>query len=534
MGGGVAGEAFEAAGDIDEFLDLRLGLVLLGKFRDGVQRLLQGHLEVAGRYHLGDARGFGKGYAHGAAHVLEHGLGLHLAEGGYLRDLVLAVLLRDIVQHFEAPVFAEVHVDIRHADAFDVEEAFEEELVGQRVYGGDAQRPGHDGTCGRTSARADRDVVPFRPVDIVLHDEEVAGEAHVVDDLEFHFKAFPVFLLVQSISVGVPFKALVEAGSCHAAELGLEGHAFGQFVDGEMVGRSLELYLELAALLGDLDRVGHGLVGDSDEACAHLFFALEIEVLGVEAEALHVVYLGLGLDAEQDVVGLHVIGVQVVAVVGGHEGELGGVCDFQYLLVDESLFRQGVGLHFEVEAFREQGRVLLGEHDGIIKGAAARDELVLAHEGARYLTGHAGGKGDEAVGMAVEHLLVDARLVVEAFQPAPAYKMQEVLIAHGILRQKDEVMAHTGEIGGLVGVVTGDVDFTADDRRHARVLAGRIEVGRAEKAAMVSDGNTGHAQVLGFFCGIGDTDGAVEQAEFSVAVQVDEIRHKDSSLSAGK
>ena len=72
-------------------------------------------------------------------------------------------------------------------------------------------------------------------------------------------------------------------------------------------------------------------------------------------------------------------------------------------------------------------------------------------------------------------------------------------------------------------MVARHIDFTAYDGRHARILAGGIEIGRTEETAVVGDGDAGHTQFLGFFCGIGDADSAIEQAEFGMAMQVDEI-----------
>ena len=216
--------------------------------------------------------------------------------------------------------------------------------------------------------------------------------------------------------------------------------------------------------------------------------------------------------------GFHVVGVEIVAVVGGHEGEIGGVGKLKNALVHERLFRQAVGLHFQIEAVGKKRGVFLGYGNGVVEGAAARDELVLPEKCAGQLAGHTGRKRHQAVGAAVKHFFVDARLVVKAVEPAAAHQMHEVAVADGILRQKNEVMPHSGEVGCLVGVIAGDIDFAADDGRNAHVLAGGIKIGGAEKVAVIGNGGRGHAERLGLLRQIGDPDGAVEEAEFGMAM----------------
>ena len=55
-------------------------------------------------------------------------------------------------------------------------------LYGDRVEVGDAERVGDEAAGRRAAARADRDALALRPVGEVGDDQEVAGEAHLVDD----------------------------------------------------------------------------------------------------------------------------------------------------------------------------------------------------------------------------------------------------------------------------------------------------------------------------------------------------------------
>ena len=56
---------------------------------------------------------------------------------------LVAVLLRDPVEHVRTPVIVKVHVDIRHGDTVGVEEALEEEVIANGVDICDAEAVGY-------------------------------------------------------------------------------------------------------------------------------------------------------------------------------------------------------------------------------------------------------------------------------------------------------------------------------------------------------------------------------------------------------
>ena len=93
-----------------------------------------------------------------------------------------AVLLAHVVDDLLALVHAEVDVEVGHRHALGVQESLEEQAVGDGVEVGDAQRIGDERPRARTAAGPDGHVVLLGPVDEVLDDEEVAREAHRLDD----------------------------------------------------------------------------------------------------------------------------------------------------------------------------------------------------------------------------------------------------------------------------------------------------------------------------------------------------------------
>ena len=70
----------------------------------------------------------------------------HGAECDDVGDPVAAVTFCKPAQHIRTTLVIEIHVDIRQGDTVRIEEPFEQQIVFERVYVGDAQAVGHHGT----------------------------------------------------------------------------------------------------------------------------------------------------------------------------------------------------------------------------------------------------------------------------------------------------------------------------------------------------------------------------------------------------
>ena len=408
-----------------------------------------------------------------------------------------------------AAALAEVHVDIGHAHPFDVQEALEKQVVGQGVQVGDAQRIGDQGAGRRTAPRPHRDAVVLGPVDEVLDDEEIARKAHLPDDVEFEFEPVPVFLDVDARHLGQPFG---QACAGHVGHDVVEGLAGRGLVDGKMVVPELERKVDA---LGDLAGVGQGL-GHVGEGGGHFLGRAVIEVLGRKAHALGVVHAGGGLDAQQDVVGLGVVGAQVVAVVGGHQRQLEVIGKLDQEIIDRGLLRDAVGLQFQIEPVREQGSVLSGHGHGRVLALFQKLLVDLALE--------AGRQGDEPLAVSAEQLLVDPGLVVHALGIALGDQLQQVLVAGHVLGQQHEMVARAAGIA-VVAAAGRHVDLAAEDGLDPGLLGRVVKNQRAVEVAVVGDGRGGRAEGGGGLDQIADADGPVEEAVFGVAMQMDEIGH---------
>ena len=81
-------------------------------------------------------------------------LRLHRPERDDLRDVLAAVLPRDVLDDFAAAPLAEVDVDVGQRHALGVEEALEDEVEVERIDVGDPQAVRDEAARRRSAARA--------------------------------------------------------------------------------------------------------------------------------------------------------------------------------------------------------------------------------------------------------------------------------------------------------------------------------------------------------------------------------------------
>jgi len=121
-----------------------------------------------------------------------------------------------------------------------------------------------------------------------------------------------------------------------------------------------------------------------------------------------------------------------------------------------------------------------------------------------------------------EQLFIHARLVVKAFQVGFGGQLDEVAVAGLVLCQQDEVVILLIG-GGFAGAAIGsDVYLAADDGLDARLGRFLVKLDGAVHHAVVGNCQGIHAQFLRPRYQLGDAAHAIEQAEFSVDMEVSE------------
>ena len=496
-----------------------VGVVLVG-LEAVLQRGVAAHYQR--RHGLGDPVSHRVLVAQHPGGVAHRGPGLDPAEGHDLGHPVPAVALGRVADHLVAVAGVEVHVDVGHRHPVRVQESLEQQVVADGVQVGDTQGVGHRAPGGGAPARPHPDAALASVADQVPGDEEVGGEPHVVDDVQF---------------VGQPLQHPVRHRIAPALHRPLHGQVLqvGPVAVEPLRHREVG-QLGLAELdghvgpLGHQQRVvagrGHLVVG---EQVPHLRRRLQVVLVAVELEAALVGQQRAGLHAQQDVVGLGVVAVGVVAVVGGQQGRVEGAGDPQQRWVDPVLLGDLVVLHLDEEVV---GAEDLPQPPGLLQ----RPVLVALQQGLGHLRAQAAGGDDQAFAVVGQHVPVAAGLVVVALQEGPTGDLDEVLVADVVLGQQGEVVVEllaalgvaagvvdaAPPVGALVAGLVGHVGLGADDGLDAGGAAAPVEVQDPVHVAVVGDAQSGLAVAGRGLDHLVEPGGPVEHRVLGVDVKMDE------------
>ena len=502
----VADDPLEALGGVEDLLGVRVGVVGALQLLTGLQALLEARAPAEDR--LGDLLGQAVAgrvvVAEDPRRVTDRGSRRHLAEGDDLGHAIAAVLVGDVADHPLAAADREVDVDVGHGLAAGVEEALEEQAVGERVEVGDLQRVGDDRAGGRPAAGTHRDPLLLGVADEVPDDQEVGLEAHLRDHPELEVETLPRLGRDRvSVAAAQPLgRELAE----HLARLGALGRREAR------QQQLAELDLHLAAL-GDLERGGDRL-RHVREGLGHLVGALQIELVGVEAK-LRLLDRRLRLDAEQRRVRVVVLAAQVVHVGGRDQWPAELLRRADDSLVRLLLLRDSVALHLEVDLLGAEGL------DQVIDMRAGVGRTVL-HQAAAEARLQAPGEGEDSLRVSGEELHVDVGLAAgEALEEAGGAEPDEVAEAGVARGQQGEMVPLVARLGRRQVAVVDEVGLEADDRLHPRRDARLVVLDRAVHHAVIGETEGGHLELRGACGQRVDLARAVEQRVLAVDVQVD-------------
>ncbi|CAB4581041.1 unannotated protein [freshwater metagenome] len=230
-----------------------------------------------------------------------------------------------------------------------------------------------------------------------------------------------------------------------------------------------------------------------------------------------------------------------MAVVGRNQRCLNCARDFEQLWVGGLLLGNSVILNFNKEVVSTEN---------ILKSCSLfeRAALVAIHERLQHLPTETTAGNDQSVVMFFKKLPVDLGLHVITLEKRPARKLDEVLVARGILGQRSEVVVrlsaafrlatrivHTTPAGGALGAtVVGLIELGTNDRLHANVFGCLVEIKDAVHVAVI--GNADRRLTIGRCRShhFAHTRGSVEHRELGVQMQVGKgIGHRWGLRSAG-
>ena len=199
--------------------------------------------------------------------------------------------------------------------------------------------------------------------------------------------------------------ALFEALARDVSEVGIGG-VVGRNVEARE--RIFDLFELDVAALRDLPGAIDG-VFEFAEQRHHFVARLQVEIGMVPVHAVGVGHRLARLNAHEDFVRAGVFAAQIMRVVGGDERNAGFDRQAVDLRREALVLLEAVVLNFEEE-------ILLAEDVAVGVGQAAGVFVFVVEDGFVEVAAQARREADEAFRMGGEQVLIDARLVVEAFE----------------------------------------------------------------------------------------------------------------------
>ena len=292
----------------------------------------------------------------------------------------VAIFPRDVVDDLLPPFIAEVDIKIRHADALRIEEALKQQIVFQRVNVGDVETVGGEAARSAAASGADHDAVHLGIVNKIPNDEEVVYKPHLLNDAELVFQSRA--RLVVCLWQFFRHTRIAELPKIRRVIQPVRRNESGHATDSKL---NVEI-----AFFNHICGVGNR-VAIVRQGKAHFRLALEVKLIALHAHAIRLVYKTLGLDAEQNILRLGIVGGDIVNVVGdnGFSPDLGG--NFTQPRQNLKLFGNVVVLQFDVE--------ILAKHALETLGVIEREVVIVGEQRLRNIASKAGGEADKPLGM---------------------------------------------------------------------------------------------------------------------------------------
>ena len=413
-----------------------------------------------------------------------------------------------------APLHAEVHVKVRHGHPFRVEEALKQQVVLHGVDVGDEQRVGHQRAGAGTTPRPHRHAVVLGPLDEVHHDQEVAWEPHLVDDVELEIQAFviarPLLLVLRVRAVQDAFQPRFQPFLGDLAEVLFHGHPFR---DGILGQRDLAQPDRNRAPARDLEGVVDRL-RDVLEQLDHLLLGTEVLLLAEAPLAARVIQRLALADADPGLVGLEVVGLKEVDVVGGHHREFQRLGQ-GHLAVQAVLVVGAAGaLELEIEG--------AGEKAGPVARPFLGQPFLAGQDGAANIPFPGTGEHEQPFRPLFDPFPLHHRYAgCQAIGVAQGNDLGEVAEAGLVTRQQ-------GDAEGLVGILgIAQPDVRANDRLDAGAGGALVELHQRAHVGLFGQPDGGHAHFRRAFDQWLDPDQAIDQGILRMDAKMNECaRHR--------
>jgi hypothetical protein len=267
----------------------------------------------------------------------------------------------------------------------------------------------------------------------------------------------------------------------------------------------------------------------------HFLGGFEVKFVRGKTHPARIIHGLARLDAKENLVGLGVHTIQIMAIICRDQGKSKVAGQAQKSPVRPLLFRQGVFLKLQKVTSGEDIGILLGRGPCVIHPAA------LAK--GSHLPFQTGGQGNKAGGIFTQNLFIDAGTVIETLLIAYGNKPAQVPVSLEILAQQDKMARGIANTPCLLGK-TGfrrQVHLATNQGFYTSGLALQIELDGAEHVAMVGKGNSRHPVLASLLYQIADADCAVQEGILCVDMKMNKIRdfhiargYNDGSLNCAR
>ena len=489
----VTRQALHALRKVNQLFDLRARVICLTEVLAAVQRLLQRNAQLT-RNQLGDFVDLTIAHAQCLAHVAHRRARLQCAEGNNLRHTLLSVTAHHVIKYLITLHIAEVGINIRHAYTFRIQKAFEQQMITQGLDIRYTQQIGHNTACGTATSRTDRNIMATAIIDKIPDNEEVAGIAHSVDDVQLKIQTLADLLIHNLIALRQSLLAQVTQ-IAH----GIKALRHRKLRQQQMA----ELHLHVAAVSNFIG-IAQSLRTIAEQRL-HLIIAFQIIAVVVKAHTVRLINRARRLDAQQNILRRGILLLHIMQIVCRHQTKT-------ELLRQLLQLRAYLVLLIKVMVLNFQKVVFLAENVYIFLNAATCSLQVVLQNHLRHLAGNAGTEADNALVIRSQHVLVYAWFIIKALQLTDADDFHQVMVACIVLRQQNQ-MVHAAVIFFQMRALR-KIHLAADNRLDACLGTLLIKFHCAVHCAMVGNRQAVHAQLLGIGHQLRDFRSAVQQAVF--------------------
>ena len=357
MGGRMSWQTFQTHGHINQMVGIFFVFISLFQVGVHLQGFFDGDAQFCGN-HFGNPVHIGVRHCQCTTHVFDGSPCRQGTECDNLCHMILAILGNDIINNFLSAFITEVHVNIRHADTFGIQETLKNQVIPQGIDGGNLQAIRNHTAGSGTTSRTYDDAMVFGILDKVPNNEEIIHIAHGFNGMQFVFQSFLPFRFRVRIPHGKPIIAqFPEIFRCCFALRHIES---GQF-------QIMEHKFHIAPL-SDFYGIFQGFRHVAEKVI-HFFGAFHIKLSALIPHTVFILHSFPSLDTQEDIVRHCVLFINIMAVIGGNEGNPRFLGHTNQCLVDTFLFCHAVILQFQEKiAFAENFFIFQSGFLGVVIG----------------------------------------------------------------------------------------------------------------------------------------------------------------------